>query len=361
MRFAPGSGAFAWPSHPTPMRGAPLVGHGSDGAIPNLMSDPTDRLATDAPRRLLRLLNNGRARSEGDLAAHIDRPRAEVIALLGQLQGLGVDLAREGPRWRLRAPRDWLDPERLRQQLRVAGWRLDTLAIPFSVESTNDSVRALQGPWAVCLAEHQSRGRGRRGRAWTSPPGGNLYLSLRRDGPSGAHRPGALTLSLGLAAAEALRAATGVAVGVKWPNDLVVADRKLGGLLVEQIGATCQIVGLGLNISLPAEAGESIHQPWIDLVRASGREAWDRHRLAAGLLDALGPVLAEPVTGLDETARMRWSERDIGYGQPVRILQRTETLTGIAWGVTETGALRLQTAHGWQTIEYGEVSLRLAP
>src|SRR5690606_4226150 len=122
---------------------------------------------------------------------------------------------------------------------------------------------------AVLLAERQTAGRGRRGRHWASPLAANLYLSASRRYGGGLARLGGLSLAAGTAVAEALRALGASGVQLKWPNDLVIGGRKLGGLLVEgsgePAGAARAVVGLGLNVRMPETEGGRIDQPWTDL------------------------------------------------------------------------------------------------
>lgn len=127
--------------------------------------------------------------------------------------------------------------------------------------STNADLCALAAAGApdgvVVVAEYQRDGRGRLGRIWTAPPGSSLLCSVLlrpRLMPSSAHL---LANSLGVAVAEACRAVTGVEVGLKWPNDLVVGGRKLGGILAESVSTgdhlDAVVVGLGLNVSWPTD------------------------------------------------------------------------------------------------------------
>src|SRR5690606_17541279 len=134
------------------------------------------------------------------------------------------------------------------------------------------------------------------GRAWASPLGANLYLSAARAFEGGLARLGGLGLVAGVAAAEALHALGHGAVRLKWPNDLVVAGpdgglRKLGGLLVEgggeQGGPVRAVVGIGLNVRMPAAAGRDIAQPWCDLAGLSASAPQSRNAVAAALVAAL--------------------------------------------------------------------------
>jgi biotin-[acetyl-CoA-carboxylase] ligase BirA-like protein len=147
--------------------------------------------------------------------------------------------------------------------------RLGALDVVATIDSTQAELlrRGRAQPDAsVLIADTQTAGRGRRGRAWVSPPGANLYLSMFRRVYGGVRAQAGLSLALGVAAADAVRNFGVEAVGLKWPNDLLVHGRKLGGLLVETVGdGDGVIAGIGLNLRMPDDARGEIDQPWIDL------------------------------------------------------------------------------------------------
>lgn len=212
---------------------------------------------------------------------------------------------------------------------------------------------------AVFAAGHQHAGRGRRGRVWQSPPDAALALSLLRgfDGPLAALAP--VGLALALATADALRQAGLAGVGVKWPNDLVLGDAKLGGLLVE-VRATSPrpvlVIGLGLNRALPVDT--PIDQTWTDLERAGLRLA--PAALLGRVLDAVLPALARfEAEGLAPFAA-DWPDFDVLAGRAVRILTGGQVLEGRALGLASDGGLRVRHADGERVHHAGEVSVRVA-
>lgn len=128
---------------------------------------------------------------------------------------------------------------------------------------------------AVCLAESQRAGRGRRGRDWLSPCARNLYLSMLWRFPHGPETLGGLALAVGLAVRAALEDAGVPGVTLKWPNDALYRGSKLAGALIELSGeaggASCVVVGVGINVSMPRERAAAIAQPWTDASRAAGK------------------------------------------------------------------------------------------
>lgn len=218
---------------------------------------------------------------------------------------------------------------------------------------------------AVCLAELQEAGRGRQGRSWQSPFAAGLTGSLLWRFQGSPAALSGLSLATGIAVARALRK-TGVAeVGLKWPNDVVWRERKLGGILLESegvAGAFYVVAGVGLNVALPAAAGALIDQPWVDLREILGAEQVSRNRLAALLIGELIEtyIRFERSGFADLTAE--WADFDQVIGRRVSLKLPKTTVTGIARGVDATGALLLETADG-RVRPYlgGEISLRLDP
>ncbi|MDX1654152.1 MAG: biotin--[acetyl-CoA-carboxylase] ligase, partial [Candidatus Competibacteraceae bacterium] len=231
-------------------------------------------------RRLLEVLGDGRFHSGEELARALGVSRAAVWKHLNSLGRRGLEVhAVRGRGYRLPNPLELLDPEGIRAQLSpsVQG-RLAQLEVFDQIDSTNSYLltRAKAGApgGSVCLAERQSAGRGRRGRQWISPFAANLYLSVLWRYPDGPALLSGLSLAVGVAMARALEGVGVVGVGLKWPNDLLWRDQKLGGILLEFGGESsgpCQVVtGVGLNVTMPKEPALDIDQPWPDLTTVLG-------------------------------------------------------------------------------------------
>ena len=239
--------------------------------------------------------------------------------------------------------------------------RLGALDWRETVDSTNAELLrrgAAQPDLTVLVADAQSAGRGRRGRAWHSPAGAQLILSLylRLDG--GVRVAGGLSLVAGLAAAEALHGLGASRVRLKWPNDLIADGRKLGGILIEASSA-CAVIGIGINLDLPDAAAAAIDQPWTDLDRL-GVPA-QRDEVVAALLAQLLPLLERfRARGLDAELRARWEAFDAFAGASVRVEAGSVQHEGRMLGLAPDGALRLATAAGERCFHSGEVSLRRA-
>jgi BirA family transcriptional regulator, biotin operon repressor / biotin---[acetyl-CoA-carboxylase] ligase len=236
------------------------------------------------------------------------------------------------------------------------GFQLRILA---ETTSTQDVVRAAAragaAPGFCCVAGSQTAGRGRQDRAWTAPPQTALLLStlLRLDTPS----PGWVSIAAGLALRAAIETTSGCRCRLKWPNDLLVGGAKLAGILCEvEAGApppgTSVAVGMGVNLTVPSFAagihGISLHQVVETPPSAS--------RLLAALLEELAARLAF----LDRAAgslREEWMRHAASIGEVVTATSPAGTVTGIAEGLDDDGALVLRGPNGPVRVLAGDVHL----
>lgn len=214
---------------------------------------------------------------------------------------------------------------------------------------------------AVFFAEFQSGGVGRNGRAWASPASANLYFSLSRRFSRSLSAMSGLSLAAGVAAAEALHAMGFAGVGLKWPNDLWVGARKLGGILVQLRNdppGCSAIIGIGLNVRMPAEAARRIDQAWCDLSQLGDGDV-SRNEVAARLLGVLLPAMQSfDEEGLSPFLT-RWQALDALRGKPVRVTDGAQQFGGTCLGIDADGALRLRGEGGQErSFHGGEVSLR---
>ena len=210
-------------------------------------------------RELLQRLAAGPATGDA-LAQGTGLTRAAVWKRIEALREAGVRIeARPGRGYVLADTLELLEQDVILQALPPeVRLGIAALDVAWSLDSTNSELLRRQTPigsTTVLLAEQQTGGRGRRGRAWTSPVAANLYLSIARHFSGGLARLGGLSLVAGVAVAEALRAQGFGDIGLKWPNDLVVGGRKLGGLLVEgggeHGGPVRAVIGVGINVRMP--------------------------------------------------------------------------------------------------------------
>jgi len=228
------------------------------------------------------------------------------------------------------------------------------------IESTQAELRRRGAPacGTLLLARSQTAGRGQRGRSWLSAPGAGIYLSLAWRLQRSMAELGGLSLALGAGLAETLRAAGFAGVAVKWPNDLVVGEAKLAGLLVEfGDGAPgCAVVGLGLNLCLPVDAAEQLQRPVTDLSSLAPLPGIDALAATAGA-SLLSTLIAFDREGFGPW-RDRWSGLDALEGQRLQIVRGGQPrLIGVAAGIGEDGALLLRDGSNLHRLHSGEASV----
>ncbi|MDP3070077.1 MAG: biotin--[acetyl-CoA-carboxylase] ligase [Opitutaceae bacterium] len=255
----------------------------------------------------------------------------------------------------------------LEQRLRPRGF---TLIVLDSVDSTNDeAARQLAAgratPFAV-LARKQTRGRGRFGRTWHSDSSANLYASFAFHPRVEPERMQTFTLWMGVNVCALLEKFTGLAPGIKWPNDLLYDGRKAGGMLTEaRIDADRirdLVFGLGLNVNSPATAWPAdLAKRAVSLAEVTGAPL-DLNRLAAALV---GRVLLAFQTFADgehlKTFADLWHRHDVLRGKTISLLEGGRRHTGTVTGLDDEGALLLRDARGKaHRFRAGEVTLEKA-
>ena len=223
------------------------------------------------------------------------------------------------------------------------------------IASTNDYVMALDDyHGAVCVAGLQTAGRGRRGRQWMAPAGSSILMSIGwRIAPSDAE---GLSLACGIGVYHALKCINVLGVSLKWPNDVLLGDKKLAGILVE-LGRDRAVIGVGLNLNL--QVGQSqfpqhTRSPWTDL----GRQGY--HVEYQSMLQQLILNLSKAITQFElhgfVSMQGQWNQLHQFHHKNVN-LEGTERVQGNVAGVTENGALILDTEAGQHIFHAGEVSM----
>ena len=317
-------------------------------------------------QRLARYLSASETRSGEAIGNELGCSRTAVWKHVETLRQLGIEIdAVAGQGYLLREPLELLD-----RDLILAGVdpdaraKLTGLNIQSSLDSSNSALQRLpveeQHATAI-LTEHQSTGRGRRDRQWHSPYGRNLYLSLGWRFEKALSELGCLPLVVALAASQALSRAGLEGHRVKWPNDLLLDGRKLGGCLVEvqgdSQGPCYAILGVGINVHMPAsDKTDGIDQPWTDV--HSQLPNCSRNELAALLLEELLKQLDLFAGSGFPPFRGLWEQMDGLYGQVVSVYTGSSSIQGTATGIDNHGALILDTGQEILKFHSGEVSLR---
>jgi len=238
-----------------------------------------------------------------------------------------------------------------------------------TVGSTNDVASSLVGlagsPEAegtLVIAEAQTAGRGRRGRVWFSPPGAGLYVSIVLDPSRATRRERALsllTLAAGVALAEGVQRATGLAADIKWPNDLLVGRRKLAGILAESASApgsrTLTILGYGINVA-PAAYPSDLQDRVTSLETELGRPI-DRGQVCAETIAAFSGRYADLLSGRFDAILDAWRARSpASRGSRVSWMSGESPRSGTTAGIDESGALLVQVGDRIEKIISGELT-----
>ena len=221
--------------------------------------------------------------------------------------------------------------------------RIDVLP---TVTSTNDYLAGLgltgTGCVAVCMAEQQTQGKGRFGHSWWSPAGVNLYLSMQWSLQQWRAQYEVLGLWLLIAIAQLLEEQGVAGVRLKWPNDICLAGKKLGGVLIERKTAqeqTSLIIGVGLNVAM-SQAEEFQETPgWVDLLSAHPDWKLCRNELAAHVITALTRAL-DTLDDVDpENLCSAWERYDSLSNQSVKFLYQDRHMVGVAQGIDAQGRI----------------------
>ena len=244
----------------------------------------------------------------------------------------------------------WFHPGRFQEHRRSQlGAQVHTWAV---TDSTHDLAHAAasesEAPGSVWLAEEQTAGRGRQGRQWLAAPFSSLLFSVwlpvnLRESSA----PQLLPLALGLAVCESLRRMTGAAVRVRWPNDLMLEDQKLGGMLLEARGSSIPrtVVGIGLNLSTSASHLQQLGLQEAVSLPAAGN-VLGRELLLADILAQMEKRLQDWQADKMHELLTAWRQHDSLRGRRVRVQTERHTLEGEVVGVDADGLLELRVSSG---------------
>jgi BirA family biotin operon repressor/biotin-[acetyl-CoA-carboxylase] ligase len=325
--------------------------------------------------QLLAALAGGETLSGARLAAATGVSRTAIWKQVEALRGRGVPVQSHGSAgYSLPWPLQMLDAEAIRTALPGAvRRRLGALDLYWEIDSTSSELqrRGAQAPdLSVVLAETQNAGRGRRGRAWLSPPGLNLYLSCLKRFDVGFAALGGLSLAVGTIVLGALESLGIDGAGLKWPNDVLARDRdgqpggKLAGILVELSGEyqgpCAAVIGIGLNLRLTPALREQAGQPACDLATLCGGDPPDRNRVAAALIAGLAEGLSTFERAGFAAFVDAYARHDLLRDVPLRLSGALGELDGVGAGVDARGALQLRTAGGVRGIDSADVTVRRA-
>jgi len=318
--------------------------------------------------QLLVTLSDGKFHSGEQLASALNVTRAAIWKNIKILQSdYDLDIhAVTGKGYRLSQSVELLDKEVIASNLKKQNIKPE-IEIFLTIDSTNrylmKKVLLADVQCHAVFAEQQTSGRGRHGRTWISPFGGNLYFSVLYPFQRAPRDVTGLSLAVGVAIVEQLERLDIKAAKLKWPNDVLVDERKLCGILLELHGEShgplAVVVGVGINISMSENAANEIDQPWVSY-QSLTQTPVSRNQLAADFLSNILSALQEfELNGLD-SFRERWLQRDCYMNSKVRLQLGDREIVGIARGIDQQGALLLESQGQVQRYYSGEIRLRPA-
>lgn len=334
--------------------------------------------SNDLLGQLLLCLATGQNQIVTDLAQACARAPAEIASGLEVLRQAGLDfITSTNGSVILAAPFVALDETVMRAELVRAGLDAD-VSVAAVIESTNtallnaaraSALRATGPCMTILAAEIQHAGRGRQGRIWHARAGTSLTVSFARHLSQPLGALSGLSLVCGLAVRDTLLR-QGVTTELKWPNDLLYAGKKLGGILLEVSpdtkGGTWIVIGVGLNTAPDAGRASALGEETegslsvTDLTSCGAVSPIDRNRIVVDMAVALSLRLTRfEAAGFSEFST-DWNAHHAYRDRPVELIERGITLyRGIARGVDTLGRLRLDTESGSQSVVAGDVSLRV--
>jgi len=312
---------------------------------------------------LLELLKDGRFHSGEALGAALGVSRSAVWKQLQHLEAeLNLPIHKvRGKGYQLASPLVFLNAEAIAASAPSLSWPVH---ISDTIDSTNaEALRLIDVgcvPPFLVLSEQQTAGRGRRGRKWVSPFAQNVYYSLVLRIEGGLRQLEGLSLVVGLAVMRSLRELGVHGAALKWPNDVLVGDKKVAGILLELVGDPADIchVVLGIGINVNMQKAEEVDQQWTS-VRLETGSAIDRNLLVAQLGMQLQGYLSRHKAGGFAVLQEEWEHNHLWQGRAVSLIAGTSQVDGKVLGVDHQGALRLSVDGVEKIYSGGELSLRL--
>ena len=312
---------------------------------------------------LLKLLKDGRFHSGEALGSALGVSRSAIWKQLQHLEAeLNLPIHKvRGKGYQLASPLVFLSAKEIEVKAPSLTWPVH---ISDSIDSTNaEALRLVSvgcaAPFLV-LSEQQTAGRGRRGRKWVSPFAQNVYYSLVLRTEGGLRQLEGLSLVVGLAVMQALRELGVQGAALKWPNDVLVGQKKIAGILLELVGDPadiCHVVlGIGINVNMQKSA--DVDQQWTSVQLETGSPV-DRNRLVAQLGLQLQSYLDRHKAFGFAALQEEWEQNHLWQGRAVSLIAGVNQIDGIVLGIDHQGALRLNVGGAEKIYSGGELSLRL--
>ncbi len=336
---------------------------------PKNSRNPEQKQSRDSQQRiesLIKLLADGQFHSGQSLAESLNISRTAVWKMIEKLKLWQIAIfSVRGKGYKIDKGLVLLDQAKINQALKDKTQFFPGVISLASIDSTSSYIarewQKAPGQPLVCVAEHQTTGRGRKGRKWNSPFGSNLYFSLGFNLPFGLNALGGLSLAIGISMARVLNRYSVAAVKLKWPNDLLIEGKKLAGILVEASGDNIDnsFINLGIGLNWRMALDQAIDQDWCNLSDYLSLEM-DRNELLIQILLELDQCLQTYCRQGFASFSTQWDNYSAFIDRAICIETRQGKVFGKELGINSNGAIRVMTHSGESIFYSGEVSLRPA-
>lgn len=303
--------------------------------------------------KLVNILNDGHFHSGDEVGEKLGITRSAVWKAIKKLENYQIGInSIKGKGYALADSLILLDSKKIKQQVNPELKSSIDLTILESVDSTNNYLKKIanKNSFNICLAEHQTQGKGRFHRHWHSPFAQNIYFSCQHHFNKDPSELAGLSLVIGLAVIKTLQE-IGVdnKISIKWPNDILWQTQKLAGILIEinaESHGVCEvIIGIGINTNMIQAENTEITQPWISLQQIL-KQPIDRNIVIAKLINHLTDYLQQfTLHGLSYFIE-QWHHHDHLLGQSIALNNGVEEFHGKAAGINQQGHLLLKLPNG---------------
>jgi len=318
--------------------------------------------------KLLEIISDGDIHSGEKLASHLDVSRAAIWKSIRYLKTLGLEIkAIRGKGYCLDKKFEFLSSRHIRRMMSEESKKpCRDIDIVFQIKSTNLhllnrlSHNSIHG--SVVFAEYQSEGRGRRNKKWVSPIGSGICFSIGWHLEVMPISLELLSLYMGIAVARSLDSIGIDKVGLKWPNDIIAGEHKIGGILLdikgESTGPLDIVIGIGINYKLPKYLKLNIDQPITDICSTT-RKNISRNMISAILLSNIFEILSDLKVGKNLDLINEWRKYDCYIGREAALILPNQKIIGLLKGIDDQGSLLMQVDGELSSYRSGEVSLRV--
>ncbi|MBE6024405.1 MAG: biotin--[acetyl-CoA-carboxylase] ligase [Cellulosilyticum sp.] len=316
--------------------------------------------------KVLAFLKKEKKYCSGEEISHeLGVTRAAIWKTIKKLQAEGYEIQSSTKKgYKLLGTPNIVTPSEVKEHLqtKVLG---QTIYYETEMDSTNNKAKELARQGAqegtLVIADKQTNGKGRLGRSWTSPEGAGIWMSLILRPHILPQYASQITLVAGLSLCEAIQEVTGLEVGIKWPNDVVVNGKKVCGILTEMNAEMEEInyiiVGIGINVNIMTFP---VELPYASSLRLEGGEEYSRSSIIQTFLEkfevAYNTYKSNPTL---ESIRERYEKNCITLYKKVKLIKKNEEVIAYATGITNEGALSVcYEDDSKEDVLSGEISVR---